>query len=202
MIDYAVCSYDIFPLINDFIVHDMYVYSSHLPIQLCLGIKRTVNDVHTHVNKQRVDILTWQTDRIPEYKNNMLNNVPYIEKNVNYIVVCNKDISEGVDLISQCLYNTAYTTFGKTFTKTNQRKFCNPWFDKECEKARQEFRSAKRAFKHVKSVETRSLLLSKRKIYKSSIRKARARYTIRQKSQLHKYANESPQKFWAEIKKA
>ena len=36
VIDYAVCSYDLFPFISDFIVHDLYSCSLHTPVQLNL----------------------------------------------------------------------------------------------------------------------------------------------------------------------
>ena len=63
LIDYALMSQDLFPLINNFIVHDFYSCSTHAPIQLDLIVNYVINDDNDDNENIRLSKLSWDNNK-------------------------------------------------------------------------------------------------------------------------------------------
>jgi exonuclease III len=203
LIDYVICSQDLFPFISNFRVHDSQTCSTHVPIEVCIKTKYTyLNDFNLCTTK--VDKLVWNSEKVPEFKDKIQTELEKFEKLIDEIESKFVNVDEGVDMLSTLLYEKAFDTFGKTTTnnkKIPNRKFTSLWYNHECENARKEFSSATRTYKNNRSPNNRKILLASRKKYRSVKRKSEANFKRQEKNKLHNFAKNQPQKFWKEIKK-
>lgn len=198
LIDYVICSHDLFPFISNFRVHDSHTCSTHVPIEVCFNAKYTyLNDLNLCTSK--VDKLIWNSEKVTEFKDKIQSELENFDKLIDEIVSNVVNVDEGVDLLSTLLYERAFEIFGKTTTynkKIPNRKFTSLWYNHECEKARREFSSATRTYKN----NNRTILLASRKKYRAVKRKSEANFK-QEKNKLHNFAKTQPQKFWKKIKK-
>ena len=176
VIDYALCNHNLFPIIKDFIVHDFQTCSSHAPIQLCLTCSYEDESISPS-NNRSVNYLKWNTDKINEFRDKITSNIQSINAITDEVISSSLDITDGVNGISDILYNISFTTYGHsrhtghTSNINVKRKYKSSWFNEECECARKEFRKSNRRYKHTKNEENREIMLCHKKKYNSEKKK-------------------------------
>lgn len=204
VIDYVLMAINLFPLISEFVAHDLYSCSPHVPIQVNLKVtysaKFFIND-SIKINK-----LIWNNDRVDEYKSLLINEAGSLNLIVDRVLSSECDISTGIENFGDVLYNTAYKVFGESprLTQMNDkpvRKYKSPWFTHECELARQQLKSANRACKKYKTSYLRAVVIDKRRAYCKTKRSAKIIYKNKQRQFFTDTAKKQPQKFWDEIRK-
>ena len=205
MIDYVLMSHDLFPLINNFIVHDFYSCSAHAPIQLNID----VNYYHPIPEEYgiKVEKIIWDSEKTNEFKDVLFFQSENLNTIVNEIIDSTIDINQGIDTFADTLYTATFSVFGKiktakrsNFSET-ERKFKSPWFTEECETARRELKSANKANRKYRSRDTRDVMVEKRKNYCKVKRWARNKFKQKQRNTMHNLAKSQPKKFWSEIRK-
>ena len=204
LIYYAIVSQDIFPILNDFIVHEMYSCSPHVPIQINLKVKYKQPD--SPDDSFCVNKLIWDDNKVDEFRQQINSDIVTFEIIVDRIISSETDINQGVSEFADVLYKTSLNIYGTSkqigrVNKKNARKFKRPRFTKECELARREPKRANKIYAKNKSEASRESVISKRKLYCSAKRRAGAKFKFEQKSLLHNNAHTQPQTFWREIRK-
>ena len=204
LIDYAIMSQDIFHILHEFVVHELYSCSPHVPIQINLGVnyKQFVSTDEPFF----VDKLIWDDDKNDEFRQNIISESSTFQNIVDMVVSSEINIDHAVSNFADVLYKTSFKTYGTSkqigrVVNKKARKFKSPWFTKECETARQELKRANKLFAKNKSQSLRELVVSKRRLYNTAKRHARTKFKIEQKSRLHNAARTQPQEFWREIRK-
>ena len=202
VIDYVICSPSLFKIVHSFCVHDISVFSDHAPLQLI--IRSNVNTVISQ-GSEVVKKLSWDTDKVADFKNVLGNNLHILETCINDIVSQNSNIDDGVNNFAQTLYNSAFDVFGKVkrlgINGNTQRLYSSPWFNQECETARAELKRANKQFRKYRTHELHSVVINKRKYYSKVKRHARFKYNQAKKKRLHNLASSNPKAFWQEIRK-
>ena len=176
VIDYVLLQPEFFKYVTQFIVHDLFTFSDHAPLQLSLKtIRSSVPETESnrHIHK-----IVWDKSRVESFRNSLSDNLLDLDLLVDRIVNENLNIDDGVANFSAVLYDSADRIFGKNITvKTCQsRKYKIPWFNYDCEIARGEFKRANKDYRKHKSPAIHELLLQKRKMYSKTKRRAQAIY--------------------------
>lgn len=204
LIDYVLCSCDLFPLIKDFIVHDLYTFSTHVPLQVSFSVACVQEQPYTGFIADEGKI-RFNMNKVQEFRDVMNSEYNYLINIVSDIISSDINIDTGVDRIASCLYEKACNVFGtKSNTRISEQTNChnnNTWFNAECKSAKRELRNANRNYRRLRSSENRDILVIKRRRYKQMKRKAKSYYNNKKKTYLHELAKKCPQKFWSEIKK-
>ena len=67
LIDYVIASQELFPLIRDFVVHDIFTFSPHTPIQVNFNVNYKRNDC----SEERFETkkILWDNSKIDSFKN-------------------------------------------------------------------------------------------------------------------------------------
>ena len=184
VIDYAVCSCDLFPFISDFIVHDLYSCSLHTHVQLNLVFscanKLSQDECHTDSYTK----ITWDSSKRNGFIESMENSSHLLHNMVDEIVSANIELNDGIDLISKHIYNISSKIFGETkqFKQYKyRRKFKSKWFNQACETARREFIAANKMYRKCKNIPNRDAMISKRRSYRFANRKANMNITMNKK---------------------
>ena len=148
LIDYAILSQDIFHILQDFGVHEMYSCSPHVPIQINLGVKYKQSmstDEPFFVNK-----LIWDDDKIYEFRHRIFSESATFQNIVDSVISSEISINQAVNDFADVLYKTSFKIYGtsKQIGRVNKRarKFKSPWFTKECETARRELKGANKLY--------------------------------------------------------
>ena len=117
----------------------------------------------------------------------------------------NVDLNSGICQITDCLYNSAFSLFGKTYTTNNHNagkvKFKSPWFNQECYTARKQCNAANKVYRKNNSLYNGDVLLASRRNYSLIKRRARAQYRLSERSKFTYLAKQNSKSFWAEINK-
>ncbi|MEW8545045.1 MAG: hypothetical protein AB2693_16090, partial [Candidatus Thiodiazotropha sp.] len=176
VIDYALFPSDLFGSISDFVVHDLFSFSDHTPIEISLRAKYQTNEINETV---KVEKLLWEKGELDGFRDILSDNLVDFDLLVDKIVHGNVSIDEGVSTFGTLLYNSAYKVFGQSMTinigKINTpRKNTSPWFNNDCASARVELKQANKLFRKHKTQELHDLVVSKRKQYSKV--KLRAQY--------------------------
>ena len=206
LIDYVICSYELFPFISEFIVHDVYTCSTHAPIQISFDVF-CENVLCNNVISANVCKLRFKEEKLIDYKNIMSREMPVIGNIVDSIISSDIDLDSGISDLSSILYDKAFSIFGsnkhiyKDADRKSERKFQSPWFNEDCENARRELRLVNKKYRYEKSPDNVNLLIINRRCYKQTKRKAISHHKQNQKHKLHELSKKQPQKFWSEIKK-
>jgi len=206
MIDYALCSIDFFPNIHAFNVHDMFSFSSHVPISVKLKISHNIDEENIS-EKININKIVWDNNNNDQYINSIQRNMVNIEAIVNSIIGNEVDLNTGVERLSNILYDTSFSLNGSAkviHSKSKpkiSRKLKSPWYDENCETARKEFRHANKAYSRHRTAENQEILLTKRRLFRIAKRRAKFKYNNAQKTKLNDLAKNKPQQFWKEIKK-
>jgi len=203
LIDYVLCTYELFPFILDFNVHDFQTCSSHAAIEVKININSKLSS--GNIESQSRDKIVWNSDESYKYADSVNTDIDSIVNIVNCITSNDIDVNNGVKNISNILYDKAFALFGQPARAPKKhsckRKFKSPWYNADCESSRREFRKSNRAYRTCQSQDNRNLLLANRRRYSLVKRRARAKHVIDQKRRLHNLAKYQPRKFWNEIKK-
>ena len=75
LIDYALASVDLFPVISTFKVHDMFSLSSHLPISVNLCF--TCPNVEDTEEEIVIDKIVWDENKTEQLTNSMQTNISF-----------------------------------------------------------------------------------------------------------------------------
>ena len=207
-IDYALAQHSLFPSISNFIVHDMFSCSSHVPIQL--NIKATYTVTENNVEEMIVDKLVWDESKIQEFNDLLNNSEVYLNSIVSDVLTLKTDVSNGIESFAKELYKNAFKIFGvrkRVILSSNQhnntfkRQHKNPWFTNECENARREFKHANKQYRRQRTPESSNLVVIKRRFFRKVNKRAKAQYNNKKKSELNNAAKHNPKKFWDLVRK-
>ena len=173
LIDFALMSQGLFPLINNFIVHDFYSCSTHAPIQLDLIVNYVINDDDENDDNENIRLskLSWDNNKAGEFLEVLSSLVSSLNSVVNSIIQENLDISAGIDTFADTLYNASFSIFGNTQGRARSNisrkecKFLSPWYTKECKEARRGIKTANKNNGKYRSPETRNEVIMKRRLY-------------------------------------
>ncbi|XP_053375116.1 uncharacterized protein LOC123554108 isoform X1 [Mercenaria mercenaria] len=202
VIDYVIASYHLFPIISDFIVHDSFTYSAHVPIQV--NFKVESSNKTDNVKLDNVQKLVWDVNKVDVYNNILLNDCDKLNDIVSQITSSNVSISDGVKSFANELYNIAYQVFGvnKTvYSISHNRKHENPWFTGDCYTAKHELNRANKIYRKTRTNENYFVVINKRRFYRNVQRKAKYAYARKQRSELHIASKNNPKKFWDLVRK-
>jgi exonuclease III len=115
LIDYAILSQDLFPIIDNFYVHDLFTFSPHRPIELDLKLNYFVsienNDQHV------TEKLVWNDENVDLLKFNVSQQIPNMDEVVRSIIDNNISVDEGVNKISD---------IAKLLKYLDQKRYLNP----------------------------------------------------------------------------
>ena len=149
-----------FSLISNFIVHDFQSVSSHAPIELDLKVSVELTTDGSKIGHEKI---VWEQSRSYEYVENISSHLNVLNDATDRIISKNLDLSSGIDQLSKCIYNTAFSIFGRTINSKTQRKFKSLWFNKDCFTARQQFRKSHRVYRKNTSYINGNILLSNKR---------------------------------------
>ena len=192
VIDYAVVSAFLFSIISNFIVHDLYTYSCHAPIQMNVhcAYESVKDDIPNATDK-----LAWDTDRVDLYKQSIATELNNLNNVVNDVLCSNISIDSGMVTFGDTLYNCANTVFGvhKYTNNQNNRGNCkNPWFNSDCDSARRDFNRANKLYRLNRSPNLLAIVIDKRRYYRRIKRISKRNYDLKKKSQLHNLSKLNP----------
>ena len=118
VIDYVLMSSELFKLIDNFIVHDFYSFSSHSPIQVNLIVKNfKQNDIDENIKS--TSKIRWDENKKCQYKDVLSVESGKFEEIVNNIISDNINFNEGVDTFANTLYTCSYSIFGVSNCSTH-----------------------------------------------------------------------------------
>lgn len=205
VIDYALTSIDLFPLISNFIVHDCYTFSSHVPIQMNISANfvMPIQDTNSHF----VHKLKWDASIGDTFNNTLIHERQRLDDIVSSIISNDVDISDGVRTFGNVLYDCAFNTCGvsrriyDTSCVSPNTKPVNQWFTHECKTAKSDLNRANKQYRKHRTHEYSCIVIDKRRYYKRVKRQAIARYKNKQKSDLQHAAKNNPKRFWDLIRK-
>lgn len=142
VIDYGLASYDLFPMISDFIVHDLFLFSTHVPIQANIAVQYNKHINVNNINSTRK--LVWDVNNINQYNSLLLHESDNLNDIVSNIISSNVTVDDGIDTFGNILYDNAFKVFGvnKRANIHNKRQ-TNPWFTADCRTARSDVSKAK-----------------------------------------------------------
>lgn len=135
VIDYAIMSINLFPLISEFFVHDLFTCSSHVPIQLNLRDRyqnKSVQNETIKIKKKNV----WDNEKNTDFYRQLNEQIPRLNALTEEMVNSETEVNSGIESFGDILYSH----FWRKFTRSSDnpvRKYKSPWFTRECEIARQ-----------------------------------------------------------------
>ena len=97
LIDYAIMSQDIFHILHEFVVHELYSCSPHVPIQINLGVnyrQSVLTDKPFFVDK-----LIWDDDKNDEFRQNIISESSTFQNIVDMVVSSEINIDQAVSNI-------------------------------------------------------------------------------------------------------
>ena len=150
VIDYAIVSCTLFPIIENVIVHEYFSCSANAPIQVTFNINCDI----THVNDVPIviDKLIWNDNKVNDFREHSNNQTANLQSIVSDIISQELNIDKGIDTFSNVLYKSAFHAFGVT-------KQTSPWYTSECEVARRELKFANKQYKHLRTDDFSKLVL-------------------------------------------
>ena len=203
LIDYAIMSQDIH-ILNDFVVHEMYSCSPHVPIQINLNVN--YKQYRSNDEPFSVDKFIWDNNKNDEFRQQIISEIATFHNIVDRVISSETNVNQAISDFADVLYKTSFKTYdisiqiGRVDNK-KARKFKSPWFTKECETARRELKRANKLYAKNKTETFRETVVAKRRLYSSVKRRARTKYKLEQKSRLNNAAQTNPQEFLREIRK-
>ena len=105
-------------MINDFIVHDVQVCSSHAPIQVNFTI--SCDNVYNESTYEYTDALKYDRLKSNYFIEQISNHVDLLNSIVQQISNSSVSVNAGVDLLSKTFYDVACKVFG-TSTRVVQK---------------------------------------------------------------------------------
>ena len=186
--------------LHSFQILDYSNFSDHAPIYFTFLRKPTAKQ-----NKSSADVfeqkIVFNEEKIADYKN-------LFSQNLFSLDVCiNSDINTGkkAEALTNFLYDNANKIFGKNIpvksNKTKGSQTSKPkWFDKNCQKAKQEFKTARNIFSRNKTNENRLCFVRTRTKYNRIRQKAKRRFKMNEGKRLGSIANSKPRQFWKSLK--
>lgn len=153
LIDYVIMSHALFSLIENFIVHDLYTFSQHKPIQVNFHVHCERPTVHKNTNTSR---LKWDESCNDQFKNVLFDKSNELRTIANDIMTLNFNFDEGIKTFTDKLYSiTTHVHRSSHTTDTGNNNTCrsktnishSPWFDKECALSRAQLRQANNTYR-------------------------------------------------------
>ena len=104
LIDYVLCSQELFPFISEFIVHDVYTFSNHTPIKVSFNIYCNSNNNDIHVSdycENSNSELRFNDDSLLQYKEIMSSEMFVLNNIVDDVILLKIDLDSGISNISK-----------------------------------------------------------------------------------------------------
>ena len=149
IIDYVLIPPEMFIDVTQFVVHDIFTFSDHAPLQMSFKTKHKVEILSEN---QKINKIIWDSTTVDSFRNILSDSLIDLDLLVDRIVNENLNVDDGIENFGSVLYNSAYSIFGKTVTvksgqSSSPRKYNSPWFNNECEIARVELKRANKEFR-------------------------------------------------------
>ena len=207
VIDYAICSGIFFHKIQYFEVSNFSkLYSDiHSPLILEFDCKRVhYTNVDTCTENISELIGRWNFDKIKDFKdnidsnqvNNLLSSILLNSENIVNIEQTNVD--DFVYDVTNILLESARKTFGvySVSSHVKEKRMSKDWFDKNCKKARQDYRKSLRLYKHYGSNIFKERLKHSERVYKVTMDNSIRNFNEKLKQQMKSIRNRNPREFW------
>ena len=191
VVDYVISTQNLFRNVESFTVHDPNILSDHCLVEFSLSFSRPVlNNVdldlqNTNLYDRVEHKYVWDKNKLLNYQERLsaedtvheLNN---FKENV-ISSSCNSDIDKCVNELASVIDGVVSPLFkrdlGVNVSSTdNSHGNINKWYNSECEEKRRLFYAALNLYRHEKTEQNRTNMVSKRSEYKNCIRKARLDY--------------------------
>ena len=203
-VDYLMTNFCDFTTISCFEIQAFNEYSDHAPILFKMHTKPCTNphQQHEQQSKNITRKIVWDKSKIQQFKVKLANEHDVIQTLTNEAPT--EDIDHVVQRFTRFMHDNAFDVFGKTYTDnvyTGQRnKPQNDWFDENCSKARDDFKTARNSFNRTKNDQDRIEFTKARTRYNRTRRKAKYKFKQREGQRISKLAKSDSKKFWKSIR--
>lgn len=218
VVDYIITTPDIFHCVTKFITCGFNTFSDHAPLHFVLSCNvfdfnsdQQTTNVHTY---KPHDVFRWDPEKAEESLRTISDNIDSINSCVD-----DNDLSTDVG-IENCFTSFLHTMktlmspFHSTPTYNNesnstaprQRDHPNmscdkPWFNNHCKMLYRRYTHALKTFNHSPSFENHDLLISCKRLYKSTERKLKRSYLKAQGNMMDRLRLSNPKLFYKNFKK-
>ena len=203
-VDYLLLNLTDFNTIAYFNILDLNEHSDHLPISFHLFLKQyTIDETGIENDTFISRKIVWDQSKVDSFKAKLQNKIVSFHQ---IISETDELIDDTVQSFTRLLHDTAFETFGKTFstTENNNMKHTKPlndWFDINCESARRDFNQARNTFNRTKDDETRRNFTRTRTRYNKIKKKAKQCFKIKEGLRISNLAKRDSRAFWKNIRK-
>ena len=204
IVDYLLLDFSDFETISYFDILDFNEYFDHAPIIFQFNLKGPhtrifdTSNNETFINRKIV---------FDDSKTDLFHT--QLMKNNDALLRLTSDVrTEPIDHVVQdftrLLLDNAFDVFGKTYScksrSTHPVNENNERFDSNCYNAKQEFKSARNLFNHLKTDESRINFTRARTKYNRIKRNAKTKFRTKEGQRINNLAKKQPRKLWKNIK--
>lgn len=203
VVDYFICSVDIFDVICDFCVLEFCdLYSDvHSPVCMSLNVRK-FNDHYFRNDKNHFEkIRLWDNAKTEKFfekfdwqlHSEIENQLLDLSDEEN---ITQSEIDQVIEKCSTLFISSAKEAFGTIETGKANFDSNSQWFGPDCKKARRRFHTAKRNYRIRKSLTNKTVLRQKSKEYKNTTRK---HYNLFKRKKIRKLRNlktNNPKAYW------
>lgn len=203
VVDYFICSVDMFNVICEFSVLEFCdLYSDiHNPITLSLNV-RLLNDFSNQNNEPISEkVRLWNNAQQEKFLENFDWQL-HSEIDKQLLELSNDEnitqvrIDQVVEKCSSLFITSAKNAFGTILSGNKTFDSSSQWFGPDCKKARRAFFTAKRNYKTRKSETNKTILKQKSKAYKNMIRKHHKLFKKKKIKKLRNLKSKNPKAYW------
>ena len=201
LIDYTICSVEMFPFIKDFEVIELdSIYSDgHSLVLLSLNIPRKSERPDTFNIKQQIQPQNkpkWK----PTEKNTFVQNIDLTRIDILSHHLDTIEISkESMNYCTGEISRISLTSINKSFRV--KCAFCGrnrdkPWYGFNCKSARKRYMKEKSDYHKQKTIPNKTNLTHQRKVYKKTMNKYISKYRKEQEQKLRHLQSKNPKEYW------
>ena len=192
--------YDI-NLVHDFKILDFSNFSDHAPIYFIFLTKIISNNPANNDTKSKFEQkIVFDEEKIAEYKETLKQNLD----DLNSCITSETSVNMHAETLTNFLHENAIKTFGKNITIKTKNNTFSPqapnWFNPDCHRAKQEFKTARNIFNRNRTIENRMTFVKTRTKYNRVRQKAKICFQMNEGQRHEKIAKSQPRKFWKSLK--
>ena len=206
-IDYLIMDMNSFDFLDSFSIGSFNQFSDHAP--LIFSFKCNFKQISSEMQTSEETSIKWNNELCDIYRNAIIGKLSEINSIFNSYNGGSRH-KEDIDLLvgqfSELICDVANPLFKKTRTVSKECTYMfesqyanSSWFDNECRYAKKEYKNALRQFNIEKSIENRANLVAAKKTFKSTTRRKRRQYSLRETKILENMKYLQPREFWSKF---
>lgn len=201
-VDYFVCSSNLIPKVSDFCVEDFCEILSdvHCPVFLELNFEKICSET-TESSSNEVKIKLWDQKKHEQFVSNLdLDALNTVNNEILHLKssdeICQKDINNIVDNITNLIITNAEKSFGKfpLHSKSDNISKSSSWFGHNCTKARKQFHRARYQYKLRKTYANKEFLKNASTNYKRTVKMFHFKFQQNNIRNIRKLKHTNPKK--------